>query len=149
MLNDHINEYGSMYDITNITIGDLVKRHNEISNLKFQVNDFAYIKDAVDKISKLLGYLDARDAVSRAPVTVTYDINPYAGYAPPAPRSDKLLHIDRIGNVWINGIIENNPTKIGNEIIKQANSYKDNLPIADFAQYFKPDPKLFDTDLPF
>lgn len=152
MLPDKINEYGQMYEISQITIGDLIRRHNEISDLKYQLMDLQSLKDAVDRLSKLLGYFDMRDVINRAPHAVTHDINPHAIGGVhgnfKSPNTNELLHIDKFGNIWLNGVVENNPTKIGLELMKLASNYKDNLPLSDFAQYFKPTPVQTTTPAP-
>ena len=43
--------------------------------------------------------------------------------------SNQLLEIDKQGNIWIEGIIENNSVKIGNKIKKLAEDYKHNVPL--------------------
>jgi len=41
---------------------------------------------------------------------------------------DELLKIDKNGNVWINGQLENSAVKIGNKILELAATYRDNTP---------------------
>lgn len=59
---------------------------------------------------------------------------------PPVPNiehdKEALLSIDKAGNVWINGMIENNPTKLGREILRLASTYKDNVVLKSATEYF-------------
>jgi len=101
----------------------------------------------LNTLAKMYGYIDMHDFVSQNETTVKI----------PEPenlnQSETLLKIDRRGNIWINGVVENNPTRIGKEIIKIAHVYKDNFVLRNAADYFnEPMEKLKrveEDELPF
>lgn len=58
------------------------------------------------------------------------DNNPYSSsYQPGSANPNVLLYIDKNGNIYIDGIVENNPTVIGNRLKELASQYLDSKPV--------------------
>lgn len=132
------NEYAQLYsELGNVTIMDLIKSFNDKKDLedrlKFDVED---LKREVLAISKLMGYID-RYALQKAANETNLVLSD----------NKILLKIDRSGNIWLNGILENNPTRIGKEIVKIAQSYRENLPIEKMTEYLNVREHPLDQDV--
>ena len=99
----------------------------------FDVED---LKREVLAISKLIGYID-RYALQKAANETNLVLSD----------NKILLKIDRSGNIWLNGVLENNPTRIGKEIVKIAQSYRENLPIEKMTEYLNVREHPLDQDV--
>lgn len=97
--------------------------NSKISIVEYDVNNF---RAMMQTLAKMYGYNSIEDFISQNKNVTTANIN----------QNETLLHIDRMGNVKINGQVENNPTRIGREILKLASIYKDNFVIKNAADYF-------------
>ena len=143
--NGKFDEYAQLYSqLGQVTIMDLIRDFNfkkdENDRLKSDVNAIA---ENVNLMMQLMGHYSThtlREAVNEKNISNLLD------------NKKALLKMDKMGNIWLNGVLENNPTKIGKEIIKIAQQYRENLPIEKMSEYLnietEPEPDPF-SDVPF
>lgn len=106
----------------------IIKGVNQVnSQLDVVQNKITMINNNFDKLAKMHGYSDVYEM-----------FDPTLNPPDPNIKHDKeaLLSIDKAGNVWINGMIENNPTRLGREILRLASIYKDNVVLKSATEYF-------------
>ncbi len=136
--NGKFNEYSQLYqELGQVTVMDLIKSFNDKKDTEERLKaDIQELKTTVSSLMRLLGHHD-RYSVERAAIE-------NIGFG------DKkiLLKMDMSGNIWLNGILENNPNKIGKEIVKIAQEYRDNLPIASLSNYLNEE-RVEINDTPF
>ena len=83
----------------------------------------------LQKLAEMYGYKGCKDLVEQNANVVIKPID----------KNETLLRIDLHGNVWVEGKIENNPTRIGNSILKMSKLYRDNFKVENIAQYLDVD----------
>lgn len=142
--NGKFDEYAQLYSqLGQVTIMDLIRDFNtkkeENDKLKADINTLA---ESVNLMMQLMGHYDnysLRQAVNEKNISNVLD------------NKKALLKMDKMGNIWLNGVLENNPTRIGKEIIKIAQQYRENLPIEKMSEYLnttEPEPDPY-GDVPF
>ncbi len=121
---------------------DTYNTNNNTHNLEndiFEIRRYLdYIADTIITLNKRLLNMSDYSAYSyyNKPVRdeygniidAAYDVTYTANSNNYSPNQDELLRIDKSGNVWINGQLENSAVKIGHKILELAAMYRDNTP---------------------
>jgi hypothetical protein len=126
--NGKFDEYAQLYaQLGQVTIMDLIKNFNDKKdNDDRHKLDIIDLKIQVNLLMQLQGHHythTLQEAVSeKNRNTILQDNKPF-------------LKMDRSGNIWLNGVLENNPNRIGKEIVKIAQQYRENLPIEKLSEF--------------
>ena len=127
--NGKFDEFSQLYSqLGQVTIMDLIKNFNEKKDSSDKhTSDIIELRSNLTQLMLLLGYPSAL-SLNEA-ITEKYRNNNVL------QDNKTLLKLDRSGNIWLNGVLENNPTRIGKEIIKIAQQYRENIPIKNMSEF--------------